>query len=107
MKKVFLILFTLFFCFSGFSFSKPNDISAIEGIIEWYGSEPFSVPALKTDANKIYIIKVNKDSSFSVKDITSLQGKKIRLEGEISKEINPANFLNEGVIFVENFCEVK
>lgn len=107
MKKVFLILFTLILCFSGFSLSKQKDISAIEGTIEWYGSEPFSVAALKTSAEEVFIIKTKENSKFTIKDITSLQGKKIRLEGEISKEINPANFPNEGVIFVENFCEVK
>lgn len=105
MKK-FKIIYVLFamtlIVFSGscFGMSKFRDTVRVEGIVEFYGSGPFSRLGLKTQDGTLYFLTAEKDLQ---KELNELSGRKIAVDGILTGEQAPAEIPGAIVIKVRRY----
>ncbi len=109
MKKLIfaLSLFSLFTAFC-FSMSRSKDAAEATGFIRWYGNVPVEYAGFETVDGKLYSLEAAEGVSFSVKDITALQGHLIHLEGKVKKSSGAAfQELKDGVFIVEKYEDLS
>lgn len=108
MKKSLSIFVLIFAVCALFAMNKNDNLSEAQGCIEWFGNIPFEYSGFKTTDGKLYLLEVEENADFSVKDIESLQGSLIYIEGRIKNTAgNQINALRDGVFVVRNFKKVE
>lgn len=88
MKKAFSSFAAVFaLCICGFLFTgmAKNRLTTVTGYINYYGNAPFAQPVLITDEGDRYAMAVAEDAGFTLKYVTALQGKTLKLEGIIKE----------------------
>ncbi len=108
MKKRLIVFVLIFAVCALFAMNKNDNLSEARGYIEWFGNIPFEYSGFKTTDGKIYLLEVEENADFSVKDIESLQGSLIYIEGRIKNTAgNQINALRDGVFVVKNFKKIE
>ncbi len=112
MKKSILLFILLLTAAAGIVFANgKGDSVPVEkavGHINWYGNAPVAYPGLVTIEGQVYSLAVEQGASFSVKDITALQGHLIQVEGHINRqEIGGFQVLKDGIFVVNKFKDLS
>jgi hypothetical protein len=109
MKKILsIIAFILLFSTAVFSMSRSKDLHEATGFIRWYGNAPVEYAGFETVDGKLYSLEAAEGASFSLKDITKLQGHLIHLEGRVKKTEGPAfQELKDGTFIVEKYEDLN
>ncbi len=108
MKKRLIVFVLIFAVCALFAMNKNDNLSEARGYIEWFGNIPFEYSGFKTTDGKIYLLEAEENADFSVKDIESLQGSLIYIEGRIKNTAgNQINALRDGVFVVKNFKKIE
>lgn len=110
MKKSILTVLALLLCAAtGFAFSRADDSAEAEGFINWFGNAPVEFAGFQATDGKLYTLKVEDGSDFTLDDITALQGSKLHIEGRIEKEKQKGGFqvLRDGVFVVSSYKKTK
>lgn len=110
MKKIFAVLL-VFASVIGFTFASGKGDTCPDhavGHIKWYGSAPFAYPGFVTVEGNIYTIAVEDSSSFSVEEISALQGYLLQIDGRIDKlQIGGFQVLKDGVFVVSDYKKLS
>lgn len=108
MKKSLSIFVLIFAVCALFAMNKNDNLSEARGYIEWFGNIPFEYSGFKTTDGKLYLLEVEENADFSVKDIEFLQGSLIYIEGRIKNTAgNQINALRDGVFVVKDFKKIE
>ncbi len=109
MKKTVGVVFILMCAvWTLFAMNKNDDLVQAQGYIEWFGNIPFEYSGFKTVDGKLYLLEVKDGAPFSLKDIESLQGSLIYIEGRIKNNAGKSiNALRDGVFVVTDFKKVE
>lgn len=107
MKKLLFFLCALLFCAGCFGFSKNDGIAEIQGVIKWYGNAPFEQPGFACQDGRVFSLSVAEKADFTLEELSSLQGTRLRLEGKIAenKKISP-EVLKDGVFEVLTYEKI-
>ena len=107
MKKLLFFFCALLFCAGCFGFSKNDGIAEIQGVIKWYGNAPFEQPGFACQDGRVFSLSVAEKADFTLKELSSLQGTRLRLEGRIAenKKISP-EVLKDGVFEVLTYEKI-
>lgn len=108
MKKLLFFFCALLFCTSCFGFSKNDGIAEIQGVIKWYGNAPFEQPGFACEDGRIFSLCVVEGAGFELKELSALQGTRLRLEGKIAgnKKTDP-EVLEDGVFEVLSYEKIE
>lgn len=111
MKK--RILFFAFIVLSTFCFAmgKSDEVSSSErifGFIKWYGNAPVEFAGIETVEGQIFTLRIEEGSPLELKQITSLQGHLLQLDGRIEK-LDSINYqvLKDGIFYVQKFEDLS
>lgn len=103
-KSVSTVLAFLLCCAAAFAFSKASDSDEAEGFINYYGNAPVEFAGFMTEDGKLYTLAVEEGASFTLEDITALQGTRLHIEGRIEKKSGDSfQALKDGVFFVSSY----
>lgn len=105
MRKSILTVIAIFLCCAAvFAFSKASDSDEAEGFINYYGNTPVEFAGFMTEDGKLYTLAVEEGASFTLEDITALQGTRLHIEGRIEKNSRSGfQALKDGVFFVSSY----